>query len=397
MEYSLDDIGRSAPILIIGAGLSGLCLAQGLSQAGIPYAVYERDPAPGYRRQGYRLHIDSRGDDALRSVLPRHLHELFQATAGRPRPVSVLYDEKLTAAGEFELENGPANFNINRFTLRQILLEGLDKVYFGTEFVGYQRHGDSVIANFSDGSRVRGSILVGADGVNSRVRRQYLPHARVVDTGLRQLYGKIPLTNQTRDLFEPEMHTVFCMFGDSTKTVLGIAPVDYPEPVADVCARLAPTLELRDHDPYMTCALFIRKDRIGSPDDQLSGLRSARIKDLMLARMKGWDRRIRAMVESSDPAAAFSVVLRTSLPIGAWEPTNVTLLGDAAHAMSSAGASGANIALKDGATLAAAIRSNRADAIGEYEASMRDYGFSAVEMSLNRAEEFFGQEPITID
>jgi cation diffusion facilitator CzcD-associated flavoprotein CzcO len=41
-----------------GAGIGGLCLAQGLRQAGVLVEVYERDDSPGSRWEGYRIHID---------------------------------------------------------------------------------------------------------------------------------------------------------------------------------------------------------------------------------------------------------------------------------------------------------------------------------------------------
>ena len=46
---------------IAGAGLSGLCLAQYLTRAGIDVHVYERDPGPFVRRQGYRIILDRHG------------------------------------------------------------------------------------------------------------------------------------------------------------------------------------------------------------------------------------------------------------------------------------------------------------------------------------------------
>jgi len=68
-------------VVIIGAGLGGLCLAQGLKRAGISFDVYERDAAPDSRLQGYRIRIDAEGQRALAACLPLELFALFRATA----------------------------------------------------------------------------------------------------------------------------------------------------------------------------------------------------------------------------------------------------------------------------------------------------------------------------
>lgn len=44
-------------VAVAGAGLGGLCLAQGLHRAGAEVTVYERDTALAGRQQGYRLHL----------------------------------------------------------------------------------------------------------------------------------------------------------------------------------------------------------------------------------------------------------------------------------------------------------------------------------------------------
>ena len=48
-------------VAVAGAGLGGLCLAQGLLKAGVDVTVYERDARLAGRRQGYRLHVDAPG------------------------------------------------------------------------------------------------------------------------------------------------------------------------------------------------------------------------------------------------------------------------------------------------------------------------------------------------
>ena len=59
-------------VAIIGGGMGGLCLANGLKKAGISVAVYERDQSPESRTQGYRIHIDPQGSTALHECLPQH-------------------------------------------------------------------------------------------------------------------------------------------------------------------------------------------------------------------------------------------------------------------------------------------------------------------------------------
>src|SRR5512135_3228318 len=67
-------------ILIIGAGLGGLALAQGLVNAGFNVSVFERDESPTSRPQGYRISIRSLGMTALASLLtPEKMSRLSTA------------------------------------------------------------------------------------------------------------------------------------------------------------------------------------------------------------------------------------------------------------------------------------------------------------------------------
>ena len=60
-------------VAIIGGGIGGLCLAQGLNKAGVSVTVYERDRTRTDRLQGYRIHISPKGSRALYECLPAHL------------------------------------------------------------------------------------------------------------------------------------------------------------------------------------------------------------------------------------------------------------------------------------------------------------------------------------
>src|SRR2546430_13943253 len=63
---------------------------------------------------------------------------------------------------------------------------------FGCELAGYEDGQDGVRLHFADGRQAEADLLVGADGVGSAGRRQYLPAAAPADTGKRCVYGTIP-------------------------------------------------------------------------------------------------------------------------------------------------------------------------------------------------------------
>lgn len=68
-------------IIIIGAGIGGLCLAQMLKKNGMNVRVFERDVNASDRPQGYRLHLDADGISAIKESLPEKLFELFELTS----------------------------------------------------------------------------------------------------------------------------------------------------------------------------------------------------------------------------------------------------------------------------------------------------------------------------
>ncbi|WP_198406907.1 FAD-dependent oxidoreductase [Nocardia terpenica] len=101
-----------------------------------------------------------------------------------------------------------------------------------------------------------------------------------------------------------------------------------------------------------------------------------------------WHPHLRAIVRGSDPTATFALSIRTTDPVRPWQPSRITILGDAAHTMTPGRGAGANTALRDAQLLCdklVAVRdgdTELVEAIGTYEETMRRYSAVAVRESL---------------
>lgn len=95
-----------------------------------------------------------------------------------------------------------------------------DHITFGAAFTSYTMTQSGIMASFSNGDAVSGSILVGADGVKSCVRRQYLPSISVLDVEGRAIYGKSVMT--------PELLQRFTNEATDCMTLIRDKPTEYP-------------------------------------------------------------------------------------------------------------------------------------------------------------------------
>jgi 2-polyprenyl-6-methoxyphenol hydroxylase-like FAD-dependent oxidoreductase len=382
-------------VAVAGAGLGGLCLAQGLRRAGAEVTVYERDDGFARRRQGYRLHVDARAGLALQDCLPPELLAAFQATCGQASTRLTVVSERLrvlkeVTAGDPAADRyapGTLSTSVNRLTLREVLATGLDgTIVFGSEVTGYEADGKSVRVHFADGREAEADVLVGADGVNSAVRREYLPAAEPADTGGRCVYGKTPLRPAALELLPAALDAGFtAVIGGRLGMATGLVRFrNRPEQLAGIRLSAA--------EDYLMWGLAADRGQFGVPDERLLALSPAELHALSAELIRGWHPDLRALHAMADIEETFAVRIRTSPAIAAWQPSRVTVLGDAIHAMSPAAGSGANTALRDAAQLCRALTTTAdgddiTTAIGQYEHQMRDYGYAAVAASAKAEAE----------
>ncbi|NGY65404.1 FAD-dependent monooxygenase [Lentzea sp. NEAU-D13] len=360
-------------IAVVGGGIGGLCLAHGLRKADVDVAVYEREFSRTDRLQGYRVHINPHGAAALRECLPAANWARFEQSAGSSDNGFGFLTEQLKPLLVLDQEE-EKHYSASRITLRQVLLDGLD-VQFGKRFERYEHNGDGITLHFEDGTTAECDVLVGADGIRSRVRKQYLPHAGTEDVGVTAIAGKlfldehdwIPQSLLTRA--NSVIPTSRCGMFLVTHDGLGYTDDD--------------GVLFDNVRPYLMWA-YAAKDL-----DVHNGLQAE-----VLRRIAGWSPDLRRVVELSHPETVSQWHIRSSKPIERWESTNVTLLGDAIHAMTPMRGIGANIALRDAQLLARCITEG-GDAIARYEAEMYDYGFAAVRDSLRAARQFAERSPVS--
>jgi 2-polyprenyl-6-methoxyphenol hydroxylase-like FAD-dependent oxidoreductase len=394
---------RALQVGIIGGGMGGLCLANGLKKAGISVAVYERDQSPDSRPQGYRIHIDPQGSTALHACLPPDMWDLFRSTGGDFSQGFSVVTEQLHELLNLARVSGRGDAiarhrSISRITLRRILLAGLEQeVQFNKRFLRYEEtFGGGVRAHFEDGSSAQVDLLVAADGVNSDVRKQYLPHAEPIDTGVVGIGGTLPLTDGVMALAPHLLLDGPVMVVPATACSMFMAMWKRSAAAAQTLRRLGVDGPLSGDEDYLILALGGRPDFFGL-GQQAASVTGSRLKDTLRRTVAGWHPTLRKLVEMMDEQQLFLNRVRTA-PAVAWEPTHITLLGDAIHSMTPYRGVGGNIALKDAALLSSQLQQvHRGEkpllqAITDYEACMREYAFAAVADSLKAMKQFTGEK-----
>jgi 2-polyprenyl-6-methoxyphenol hydroxylase-like FAD-dependent oxidoreductase len=365
-------------VSVVGAGLGGLCLAQGLRGAGIEADVYERDPAITARFQGYRLVLDPVGFEALRGCLPPRWHPLLDAIVGDAYGERLILDPQLNQIGE--LGSGRTGIVVDRHVLRHLLLTGLT-VHTGAALTGYDVLADGKVeARFVHRDPATADVLVGADGVGSAVRAVLSPQTTPTDTGVRFVIGRTPLTERVAGLSRAFGSKIA---GDGVSLLLGA--MRFRTPPKEAAEELAPEVTLPDVRDYVRWAMIL------PPNGSLS---ASTPQEAALSRMEGWHPDLQALIEQSDPDNSTLLSIRVVEPRERWAPGSVTLLGDAIHATSPTGGNGANTALRDADLLrrclieAAEGRQDLGGAVGHYERQMFAYGAEAVRHSLDALPAF---------
>ncbi|GAB7539101.1 FAD-dependent oxidoreductase [Burkholderia sp. 3C] len=338
----------NSSIAIIGAGLGGLILARVLHRHGIAATVYEADPSADTRTQGGQLDIhehDGQRALAAAGLLPEFwaiVHKGAEAMRVLDPQGKVLLDQPDDGQGRRP--------EVLRGDLRRVLLASLPPgtVRWGRKLTGISAlQGGARQLAFADGTTARAALLVGADGAWSKVR------ACLTDVKPAYVGESIVETY----LYDVDRHHA------ATARVVGAGAMIASVPDKGLFTHreangvLHTYVQLRKSTEWMAAIDFT---------DKAAAIAT------VAAEFEGWSPVLTTLITAAD--SELTPRLLHALPVGLRWPRvpGVTLLGDAAHLMPPSG-DGANLAMLDGAELAAAIVRHPDDldaALASYETAM---------------------------
>ncbi|SEM89504.1 2-polyprenyl-6-methoxyphenol hydroxylase [Loktanella fryxellensis] len=197
--------------LIAGGSIGGLFAAAALQKAGWTVDVFERTEVELAGR-GAGIVTHDTLIDALRHV-GADLTDLGVQVAER-----TAFDK---AGGVVTVLPHPqivTSWDRMHRILRRLIPD--DRHHLGRAVTGYAQDADGVVAQFSDGSTVRGDLLVGADGFRSAIRAQMLPDVQPTYAG----YVVWRALAQERDLpadVAARVFPTFAFFAPSGTQIIG--------------------------------------------------------------------------------------------------------------------------------------------------------------------------------
>lgn len=335
--------GPPLRIVVVGAGIGGAAAAIALARTGAHVEVHEQ--APGLSRVGAGLQL---APNATRALDALDLLDEVRRIACRPTAWRSLdagdagVTLELPLGDDIEREYGSPYLHVHRGDLHDVLLAELDDLHLDHRLVGLEQRPEGIRVTFAGGDTVTADVVIGADGVHSKLREILHGPARACFSGLVAYRGIAP-AGRVGDVplvsakwWGTDRHLVH-YWVSAGRELNFVAPV--PEET-------------------WTEESWTAEGKVGNLLDAFAGF--------------------------AEPARqvirAASSLMRSALydrePLAAWGEGAVTLLGDACHPMLPFMAQGAGMALEDAVVLGRCLEAVSSDdvapALARYATARRE-------------------------
>ena len=293
-------IGKDDPILIIGASLSGLTTAVALRHYGYKEVhLYEKNPSLTEPNGVLFL-----GANAMHSLKSVQLAERVFIRGGAWNNYKLKWknDKELKSYSLADIKEDtsflPLSIPQQSYQEELISLIPDEYIHTGKEFISFTARDKAVEAHFADGDTIQGSLLVGADGADSRVHLQLMGEKK-----------RKPINRMHYQVIIPEDHIT---------SLSNIPRNEVVEIIGPGKGFLLAPLQNKD----WVCQLSL-EGSIAIPE-------GARKESFSQAFAK-WPEPVETILNSIDPSAWHSFPLINQKIPRKWYDNRVILIGDAIH------------------------------------------------------------------
>jgi salicylate hydroxylase len=333
-------------VLVAGAGIGGLTTALACARRGFRVRVLERSPTISEVGAGLQL-----SPNAARVLRALGLGEALESVAVRPEAVEIRHwrtgrrVDRAPLGATAEARYGAPYYHVHRADLQQLLVHALAdlpgvELRTGAAVEAVDRHPEGATAHTAAGP-FRGRVLIGADGIHSRVREA--------------LFGP------DAPRFTRQVAWRVLVAAEHAGTLPPVAAVWWGPQRHFVAYRVR-------GGALVNCVGVVERDdwtreswtEPGDPTE-------------FAADFRGWDGPVQELVAAAEPGTCFRWALFDRRPLPRWHRGPVTLLGDACHPTLPFLAQGAAMAIEDAAVLARCLDRNglAEHALARYESLRR--------------------------
>jgi salicylate hydroxylase len=354
-------------VLIAGAGLGGLTAALALMRRGHHVRVFEQ--ATELREVGAGVQLSANGTRVLIALdLESPMRQVVcSATEKEIRLGSTGQSWRTFDLGDSSVERfGAPYWMVHRGDFHRVLLDAVREadpktVRAGNGCVGFDQGTDGVTLHLANGDHVTGDVLVGADGVHSRIRQQIFGQASAHFTGIMAWRGLVPMQR-----LPPHQRRLVA----ANWVGVGGHVVTYP---------------LRRGEILNFVGVVERNDwRVESWTEP--GSHEECLRDLA-----NWHQDVKTIIRNIDTPYKWALLGRE--PLDHYTQGRVCVMGDAAHPTLPFLAQGANMALEDAMIIARCLDAfEPSEALRRYEAARLQRTAAIVRGSSDNTKRFHNAE-----